>query len=227
MIQLNRQTKFNILKLSVSFLVLTMTYQNCSHYNSQLSSESTNQSQLAVLQGQSLSILTSNCLQCHNSNLKQGGVNVADLNEMIANGVVNVEEPDLSFLLRAVKDGSMPPSRPLQQSEIVILNDWVNALKDTPPSVTPPAVDQPLTATFSSIQRHILQPKCLGCHGTAGGFSYADYSATMRSVVASNATASKLYQSILNNQMPKNNAALTSVEKKAVLDWINQGALNN
>jgi mono/diheme cytochrome c family protein len=227
MMQSNQQSKFNALKIIASFLLLTMTYQNCSQYNSQVSTSPINQSQLDVLEGQSLGILASRCLQCHNANNKQGGVNVADVNEMIGNGVVNVEEPDLSFLLRSVKAGTMPPSRPLAQAEIVILNDWIYALKASPPSVTPPPVNQPLTATFSSIQRNILQPKCLGCHGAAGGFSYADYPSTMRSVVAGNPTTSKFYQSILNNQMPKNNQALTAAEKMAVLDWINQGAQNN
>lgn len=222
----NKKIFFKTSVIIFSFAFLSLSYQNCSKYNSQ-SLMSAHQSPLEILQSQSSGILTAKCLSCHNSDNKQGGVNVADLNEMLANGVVNVEEPDLSFLLQAVKAGTMPPTKPLTQSEIVTLNDWVNGLKAQPPSIAPPPVNQPLMPTFASIQQKILQPKCLGCHGAAGGFSYADYQSTLKSVVAGNAVASKFYQSVLNNQMPKNNVALSSAEKTAILNWINSGALNN
>jgi hypothetical protein len=46
-------------------------------------------------------------------------------------------------------------------------------------------------------------------------------------VTADNADQSKLAQMVLNGKMPKRGPKLTPPEIQLIVDWINQGALNN
>ncbi len=90
------------------------------------------------------------------------------------------------------------------------------------PAPTPTNAD----ATFSYISKNILQPKCLGCHGNSGGYSFASYTSTMKAVSAKNAAGSLLYTSTNSGAMPTS-GKLSAMELKAIYDWIQAGALNN
>jgi hypothetical protein len=99
------------------------------------------------------------------------------------------------------------------------------------PSPSPSPSPVPAGPTFTQVNNQILQPKCAtsGCHDVAskkGGFSYANYTDTMKSVVKGNATSSQLYDSVSKNRMPFN-PKLTATEIKLIGDWINAGAANN
>lgn len=91
------------------------------------------------------------------------------------------------------------------------------------PTPTPTPVN---LATFTYINANILQPKCVSCHGTSGGYSYANYTATLRSVVPGNPNASLLYTETASGSMPKR-TRLTTQEVDLIRSWIQAGALNN
>jgi hypothetical protein len=95
------------------------------------------------------------------------------------------------------------------------------------PTATPVPTPTPVPATFTWVSTNILQPKCVSCHGTAGGYSFATYTGTLRAVRPGTSATSLLYTAVLNNSMPKSGTVLTTVQKDAIKRWIDAGALNN
>ena len=91
---------------------------------------------------------------------------------------------------------------------------------------TPTPTPTPSMATFTYVFNNILKPKCVGCHGSAGGYSFANYTSTLKAVVAKNPSASPLYTSTNSGKMPTS-GKLSAQEIKAISDWITAGALNN
>ncbi|MBS1970712.1 MAG: c-type cytochrome [Bdellovibrionales bacterium] len=94
------------------------------------------------------------------------------------------------------------------------------------PTPTPTATATPSMATFTYIYNNILKPKCVNCHGSAGGYSFANYTSTLKAVVAKNPAASPLYTATNSGKMPTS-GKLSAQEIKAISDWITAGALNN
>ena len=88
------------------------------------------------------------------------------------------------------------------------------------------------TVCFQTQVLPILQTSCniSGCHGFGGeGFSSANYSAVMQSVIPGNARKSPLYRVITNingeNMMPPDRPL--SIEQRSIIQvWIEQGAKN-
>jgi predicted phage tail protein len=94
-------------------------------------------------------------------------------------------------------------------------------------SVTMPAAVN--MATYSYISANILGPNCVACHGNtiaSAGISFANYTATLKTVTKNNAAASALYVAVNGGGMPPG-GALTSAQLTAIRTWINDGALNN
>jgi mono/diheme cytochrome c family protein len=81
---------------------------------------------------------------------------------------------------------------------------------------------------YSELEQNIFQPKCLGCH-SSGVPNLSSYDTLMAGgkVVAGNPAASILYQQLEAGLMPTSGSPLSSIEIKAVYDWIANGALNN
>ncbi len=83
----------------------------------------------------------------------------------------------------------------------------------------------------------ILQSRCTKCHGgakTEKGLNVTDYQHLMAGagadgpvVVASDAAKSKLIQMVQSGKMPKMSAKLLPAQIQTLIDWVNQGALNN
>lgn len=78
---------------------------------------------------------------------------------------------------------------------------------------------------YSELYSNIFQTKCLTCH-SSGSPNFTSYDVLMvgTSVVASNASASTLYQQVSAGLMPKGNSALSGTDVKAIYDWIQAGA---
>lgn len=78
--------------------------------------------------------------------------------------------------------------------------------------------------SFQTVNKSIIQPKCLECHssagGDAGGVNLESYEQVMRHI-------SSIQSEIASDSMPKNRGKLTAKEKKMVLDWIVAGAPRN
>ena len=103
--------------------------------------------------------------------------------------------------------------------------------------------DAPTTASaattgisFANDVLPILQSRCVNCHGgnqTQKGLALKSYDSVMAGsengavVIPGDANNSLLVQMIQNGKMPKRGPKLTPSQLQVIVDWINQGALNN
>ncbi len=104
----------------------------------------------------------------------------------------------------------------------------------------PVVQDTPLasvqTVSFAKDIVPILDNSCVNCHGgnrIEEGLklqTYTDIFSGSKNgavVVPGDATNSLLAESVANHKMPKRGAKLTDPQVQLIIDWINQGALNN
>lgn len=90
-------------------------------------------------------------------------------------------------------------------------------------------------ATFSVLKSRVFGNRCGRCHdltGPTGNLSIMVYDQVRSRVVPMNPAGSLIYQRIVstgNDRMPPpaNAAALGTIERESVADWINAGALDN
>ena len=96
------------------------------------------------------------------------------------------------------------------------------------------ATDVPIS--FKNDVLPILKSRCLKCHGgdkTEAKLSMTDYAHLMVGsqkgvvVVANDAAKSKLIQLTQSGKMPKMSAKLLPAQLQILVDWVNQGALDN
>lgn len=231
---MNRMRKAPIksLGLLTTGFVLIMFFQNCSksYVNNGDLSSLTEQD---VLQEKAMVVLTTKCSSCHNADLKSGGIDIMNVNELLSLGVVIPGEPSLSLVFNEIQGGQMPPSKSLAQADIKAVYDWIaDGFKTIDPIPLPtnpmPTVLEP---KYASIYSKILQPKCLGCHnsGSSNGVSFSSYTSTMNTVQKTLPLSSGLYTSVATRRtMPKGSpGSLSAAETKAIFDWITAGAMNN
>lgn len=107
------------------------------------------------------------------------------------------------------------------------------------PAPEEPSAEDPAAAeaiSFSAEIQPILESRCLNCHGGERiegelvMFTYADLLAGGESgpvIIPGDADASYLAELIREQKMPKRGPKLTPVQTQLIIDWINQGALNN
>ena len=222
-----------IITLIFGFIVL-VAYQNCSGGKKGGGGGSDEfSSQQAIVSNKALTLLATKCSSCHDSAIKAGGVDVLNLNEMLAFGVVVPNEPLLSLLFTKVQSGQMPPTKALSISEIQTISDWIQLGFATAPVIgtLPVGTVIPLGPTYASIYANILSRRCLGCHNAgnlSGGNSFSTYASTMNTVQRTLPLQSTLYTSTaVRMTMPKSGGALNAAETKAIFDWITAGAANN
>lgn len=115
--------------------------------------------------------------------------------------------------------------------------------KAAPTGTTPPT-DAPTTAPVAgtngvSFQNDILpifESRCLNCHGgqrTEEGLNMRIYASLMAGsdnglvIFPGNADTSLLVELVVSKDMPKRGPKLTPPQIQLIIDWINQGALNN
>lgn len=229
---IKKSTVKSIGLIACSF-ILVVSYQNCAKpYVA--NGFSTGLSQQDLAQQKAMQVLTTKCSSCHNADLKSGGIDVLDINNMLALGVVIPGEPSLSLVFTQIQGGTMPPSKALAQADVDAIYSWIaDGFKDTTPNPTPLPNPTPtvLEPKYASIYAKILQPKCLGCHnsGSSNGVSFSSYNATLNTVQKTLPLSSALYTSVATRKtMPKGSpGSLSADETKAISDWITAGALNN
>ena len=107
-----------------------------------------------------------------------------------------------------------------------------------------PATEAPTTApsgstatvSFTNDVLPILQSRCVNCHGgqrTEEDLSLNSYTGVMTGskngavVTAGNANNSLLVELVSTQKMPKRGPKLTPDQVQAIVDWVNQGALDN
>ncbi len=203
----------------------------------------------------SKSILEPKCGACHSGGSAMGGIDFSSHAQTLATGSVVPFASDQSTLYLAARSGTMPKGgSKLSQLELQAIQSWINggAISvatpgsgggDTNPPPNPGDDDnsgsggggggspaEPLVATYASIEKKILKPKCLGCHSSAnpeGGVSVSSYADTVKLVTAGKPNPSLLFKVTRMGRMPQGGPALTQTELTAISDWIQAGAANN
>jgi mono/diheme cytochrome c family protein len=77
-------------------------------------------------------ILVRNCVDCHNASQRSGGLDLTARDTALAGGdsgpVIVADQPDASYLVERVAEGSMPPANyggPLKESDVAALREWI------------------------------------------------------------------------------------------------------
>jgi hypothetical protein len=222
-----------------SFMVLIVSFQNCSAVRSANGdgNSSKSLSEQDVLGKEAMEILSAKCLTCHNPDKPEGGISdITDLNFLLYYRLVIPGQPEISDLLRVIKEGSMPPGGSLSTSELQSLNRWIlEGLIDDSGNIALPGGSAALEPRFSSIKTRILNTKCLGCHSGAnlsGGVDLSTYAAVTANNIAraGNPNGSRLVTSVervTNNFMPRGGARLPTEDIAIIRQWIQNGAAND
>ena len=135
---------------------------------------------------------------------------------------------------------TMPKIGSLSADEKRLLWNWIQlgAPKENNGGSTQPPTEEPLTATFASIDKHIFQEKCVACHSAGGQAKriLLDKQSLMDSplelVLPGNSDESGLVIAVErtdDRRMPLAEAGYSelSVEEKAASrHWIDNGALD-
>jgi len=114
------------------------------------------------------------------------------------------------------------------------------AYTDSSSATSAPAATEPPAASgaisFTADILPIFQSRCINCHGgdrTEKGLDLKSYTSLMNGsergpvVVAGDAANSSLVNLVSSGKMPKRGPKLTPEQVQLIVDWINQGALNN
>lgn len=216
----------------LSSLVLIISFQNCSAINAPNSQESLSSglSESDVLGQKAMDVLSRRCESCHNpENFKGNITNIMDLNYLLYYRLVIPGQPEISDIIRVIKDGSMPPSGGVTNAELSALSEWIqNGLVDNGSGVTLPGGSGQIEAKFSSIQTRLLNTKCVGCHNPgnlSGNTDLSTYAGVKTSVNANRLVAS--VERTGANFMPRNGSRLSADEINAMKQWIANGANND
>ncbi|MBL7545378.1 MAG: c-type cytochrome [Bdellovibrionaceae bacterium] len=227
-----------IVAIVLSGLMMIVSFQNCSAVRSANGDAKTSRSlsEQDLLGKQAMEVLSAKCLTCHNPDKPEGGISdITDLGSLLYYRLVIPGQPEISDVIRVIKDGSMPPNGGVSLNELAALNTWImEGLIDDAGSVTLPAESAALEPTYSSIKIRIINTKCLTCHGNngvvQGGVNLTTYAGTVANNIAraNDPNGSRLVQAITrpgNDFMPRNGARLNADEIAAIRTWIQNGAL--
>jgi mono/diheme cytochrome c family protein len=92
------------------------------------------------------------------------------------------------------------------------------------------------TVSFTNDILPIIQSRCINCHGgdrTEKGLNLKTYNNILTGsengavVIPGDSDHSLLAELVANQKMPKRGPRLTPPQVQLIIDWINQGALNN
>jgi mono/diheme cytochrome c family protein len=117
----------------------------------------------------------------------------------------------------------------------VLTNTAVPTNAIVPTNTTVPAT-QPSTVSFANDIQPLLKSRCGNCHGgnkTEEGLNLLSYASVITGsnngpvVIAGLADKSLLVDQIVSQEMPKRGPKLTPPQIQLIIDWINQGALDN
>ena len=95
---------------------------------------------------------------------------------------------------------------------------------------TPVPITSTGTSTFTLVNSQILQPKCLGCHGSGSSpdFStYGSFATNTQWVTPGNPAGSSIYTAVSQGLMPQGGTPLNASELSLISSWIQSGAANN
>lgn len=225
------------------FLLITVSLVGCSEImtianlqsNETSGDNNFNQSLMNDYTKEALVILKTNCASCHGSTGGSGNIyGLDDINHMVSTGILVPGSPSSSLIYNEIVSGAMPPGTPLRLDEQKVIEAWIigssQSLPTPTPSPTPTPTPVPVpvpspisaNATFSYINKNIIQTRCIQCHS-----GMKTYTGVMRYVVAGSPQSSSLYTESYSGSMPRGASALGKAELKNLFDWIKAGAKNN
>ncbi|MBK9324234.1 MAG: hypothetical protein IPM97_15025 [Bdellovibrionaceae bacterium] len=172
-------------------------------------------------------VLTPKCISCHGTS---GRVSLESYQSVFGQ-ISGVKKSVFETL-------TMPKNRKLTEVEMSILWTWIEmgAPEQAPGGENPGEDPIPLEATFESIDKHILQIKCLDCHSATGSvkrilLGKEDLlNSPLELVIPGNADESGLIISLERSDdklMPPSKEGYSPVkpeEIKIIREWINNGA---
>jgi mono/diheme cytochrome c family protein len=149
-------------------------------------------------------------------------------------GEVAVDPPEVNTDVQS----EMPAgdNNTVNEMEEVLEEEPAPEEPEAPPEPTAPVEEPAATVSFSADVQPILDSRCANCHGgerVEGGFILLTYADLMAGgdeglvIVPGDAANSLLAQLIESGKMPKRGGKLNPAQIQTILDWINEGALDN
>ena len=236
----NMKKQIKLITIGFSTLVLLIGYQNCSNsmkpmdLDASSESDSSGSYSAEQLNAKSMTILQNKCSACHSQSVSLGDINyITDLNSLQYYRLVIPGQAALSPLY-AVLNNNADHSSLLSQNESQIIFNWIEqGLVTQPGGVAPPTIT-PIMPTYQSLASKVFVPSCTRCHnptdkGRYGGVDLSTYTSVKAYTNTTNPDISQLYMAVTtkSNLMPQGGAPLTVEQKKALRDWMTDGALNN
>ena len=220
--------------------LLLLSYQNCNtsaihEGHSLLSSAEYQEWQVDTqLEMQSLQSIKSRCLSCHNSVQAQFGINLeGDSKVLLQKNLIIAGQPQSSLLYRSliahrqpnVGVSAMPPSSPLADDEIDIMEQWITSIQK------PSALNAQTLGYVEDVLPLLENNNCLHCHAETSSSSAAlgayilldTYDRLMAFVQVGNVN-SLLLDSVRSARMPKGYPPLSEIELQTLENWIMSGA---
>lgn len=134
---------------------------------------------------------------------------------------------------------SPPTDEPAPASEVPVspTDTAIPPTQTEAPTEAPTVEPAPaITISFVNDIQPLLNSRCINCHGgdrVEEGLNMKTYADLMAGsdngivIVPSDADNSLLAEMLLTNKMPKRGPKLTPPQVQLIVDWINQGALDN
>jgi hypothetical protein len=203
-------------------------------------------------------ILTPSCVRCHSGTKPAGNIDFTNYATTVASAeVVNPGSAQGSSLYTEIATGDMPDGgAQLTSPYVSLVYDWIQAgAVESPesapgptasptPIATPSPVPSPVASpaplpsplppaaypVFADIQKSVLIPSCIKCHGGShpdGKVNLSSYAAIIAQPKVLNPGSpqgSALYTEIATGSMPKRAAHLNATLVNSVYEWIKAGA---
>lgn len=226
--------KLKIIFVSLLGIFILFGYQNCAVVGNKQATQANSELAASSIQSQdkAMSVIESRCVSCHNSQNPSGGIDyVNNVSQLLGSGLVIPRYPELSPLYQVIAQGDMPPSKPLSQDEVNIINEWIKTgfQSGTTPVGNVPIVNTNLEPKFTSVFNNVIKPKCLGCHsnagGNKGGVNLETYN-SLRSFTTPGLSANSVLVIALSAG-GKMSGRVTANELSVIKQWIDAGSQNN
>jgi hypothetical protein len=146
------------------------------------------------------------------------------------------QKPEIVPLAVITSEVVTQPAKPVFPTNTPLSSPAIIAL-DTSTPTTRASIETPSTSvSYTNNVVPILENNCYKCHGVEQikeGLDMRTYETLMAGsfngvvIVPGNADDSFLVQQVLDGKMPKRGPKLTLEQIQIIINWINQGALNN
>ena len=131
---------------------------------------------------------------------------------------------------------SLPTTEPAPPTQAAVATDTASAEVVVPTTPPTQASEQTASVSFSNDVLPILQSRCVNCHGgdkIEEGLNLTTFATIMAGsengsvLTPGDADNSLIAEQVVSQEMPKRGPKLTPPQVQVIIDWINQGALNN